>query len=148
MYKRQEEEEEEEEMESDWESSEEEIPQNYSDLLHKLSIKWLSVHLTHNVSLEATYEFWKIALLCMPLLVQYKEEEEITRKTPQFVHLRRKLYDELCPKVYMDFEYTNKSTNETIHITSAKKTPVKTYQRNPDYIKKFEAAHILSLIHI
>ena len=103
-------------------------------------MKWLSVHLTHNVSLSATYEFWKLGLAAFPLLMQFKEEENISRKTPQFVQLRRKLYQEMCPKVHLDFEYMKQSSKETVLITSASKTPTQ-IERNPDYVKKCESAH-------
>ena len=61
--------------------------EDYFQALDSLSKLWLSIQLTHNVSLAAAYEFWKVALIRFPKLLQLKESEEITRKVPQFVHL-------------------------------------------------------------
>ena len=72
---------------------------NYYDMLDALVKKWMTIHLTHNVSLTATYEFWRVALNFFPKLKERKERDEITRKTPQFSHLRRQLYKDMCPKV-------------------------------------------------
>ena len=116
-------------------------PATYTDLLETLSMKWLSIHLLHNVSLTATYAFWKLALSTMPLLMQLKRVEDVTRKTPQFVQLRKKLYANYCPNIHLDFHY-QKSNEEPIVIKSASKNPVKEIERNPEYKKQCESAHI------
>ena len=114
---------------------------DYFDMLDNLSKKWMSVHLTHNVSLTATYEFWKLAMKTIPKLMDVKKRQDIQRKTPQLVHLRRKIYQELCPEVHLNFIYLRTSTNETIKANS-KTTPIKQFQSDPDYIKQCESAHI------
>ena len=114
---------------------------DYFDMLEDLSKKWLAIHLTHNVSLTATYEFWKLALIAMPKLMQMKNEQDIQRKTPQLVQLRRKIYKEMCPEIHMDFIYYNSQTQETINVSS-NSTPVKQYQSDPNYIKQCEIARV------
>ena len=116
-------------------------PTGYYELLDDLAKRWLGIHLSHNVSLSATYEFWNLAVKLMPKLNSAKINQDIKKNTPQFVHLRRKMYREMCPPVQIDTEYLRKSTNETIKIKS-EKTQVKLYNSNPDYIKKCETVQI------
>ena len=117
-------------------------PTDYFEMLEDLAKKWLSIHLTHNVSLTATYEFWKLALKAMPKLMEVKKAQNIDRKTQQLVHLRRQIINEMCPEVYLKFIYLKLSTNETITVDSTKITPVKKDQSNPDYVKLCETAEI------
>ena len=85
-------------------SDEEDInePTEYYDILDDLAKKWLEIHLSHNVSLSATYEFWNIGMKVIPKLFEAKLRQDIQKNTPQFVHLRRKLYKEMCPPVHLE----------------------------------------------
>ena len=116
-------------------------PSDYYSILDDMSKKWMSVHLSHNVSLAATYEFWNLAVKMIPKLIAAKERQDVVKNIPQFVHLRRKLYREMCPPVQLEIQYLKKSTNETINV-NCQTTPVKLYSSNPDYIKQCEIASI------
>ena len=144
---------EEEEEEEDWEQEEEqeqeednsnpnEEPQNYFALLHELSKLWLSIQLSHKVSLKAADHFWAAALECFPKLYCAKMRQNIKRKTPQFVHERRKLYKTQCPTVNLNFTYRHKATNQIVVLSNMTKTPRRLYDHNPAYEKLFESATI------
>ena len=131
-------------FDSDQESEADESIENldYYDMLDALVKKWMTIHLTHNVSLTATYEFWRVALNFFPKLKERKEKDEITRKTPQFSHLRRQLYKDMCPKVELDLIYLNTAAHETFNVNSNNTTPVSKFEQDPNYVKQCEIAHI------
>ena len=113
----------------------------YFDLLDQLVKDWMSIQLTHNVSLTATYEFWKLALKTFPKLMEVKKAENVERKTPQFIHLKRQLYKDVCPKIYLDLVYLDTTTNESVHVDSTH-IPVREYEQNPRYLKQCKTAKI------
>ena len=68
-------------------------------MLQKLAEKWLEVELSHNVSKAASNTFWEHAMSLIPPLLDVKHTRGITRKIPQFIHLRRKLKLQLLPSI-------------------------------------------------
>lgn len=67
------------------------------------------------------------------------------KNVPGFIHLRRKLYSEICPQVHMKCVYLNKTT-DSIEIVHCTKDPGNRYPKS-NYIKLFEEAHI-KVIHL
>ncbi len=114
---------------------------NYMDVLHSVSKKWLCTQLTHKVSAAATNTFWDIALSCLPKVMDFKEREGISKNIPHFIQQRRKLYEECCPKIQMEFAFQRKDDGSIIKYLGTT-APLKEYQRNPDYIKLYEIASI------
>ena len=117
------------------------IEDNYESLLNGMTRKWYLTQLNHKVSASAADEFWKLGKEIWPKLMQAKEEESIRRKTPLFQNQRKKLSKELCPEVHMEFGFLNVSTGVT-HKVSSHSTPCKEFDRNPEFIKLYEEAHI------
>ena len=62
-------EEEEEEQEEEEQLESHNQPAGYYAILDDLVKKWMEIHLTRNVSLSATYEFWKVAMSTFPHLM-------------------------------------------------------------------------------
>ena len=118
---------------------------NYSSVLSTLSKQWMHTQLTHRVSATAANSFWSIALHQIPKLLDAKGNQHITRKTPMFTQQRRKLYLQYCPDVKMKFAFKNKNTG-VVQIVESSSTPSNQYQRNPDYIKIYEEAHVEVII--
>ena len=83
-------------------------------MLQALSEKWLLVELNHTVSKAATDAFWQIATSLIPSLYNTKDNLGITRKTPQFVHIRRKLQAKFLPKIHHSTSYQDDNTNEIV----------------------------------
>ena len=61
------------------------------------------------VSKEASNEFWNIATHLFWKLFKAKDIQDITRKIPQFVHIRRQQYKSL-PVVEMEIGYLHKES--------------------------------------
>ena len=129
-------------------SSEQEPPDNpanmledYNSLLNSMSRKWYFAQLSHNVSGTAAEAFWEIGRFFWPKLIQAKLQEGITKKTPLFQNQRKKLVSQLCPDISMQFGYLNLATGEVENVSSHI-TPIKDYERNPQYVKLYEEAHI------
>ena len=102
------------------EEEEEEEGNAYFDLLEAIAEKWLLVELCHTVSKAASNEFWKIAISLLPALFSNKTSLQITRKTPQFVHLRRKLYKKLLPKIHHSTAYQAEGSDDVIDVPDGK----------------------------
>ena len=54
---------------------------------------------------------------------------KVTRKTPQFVHLRRKLQIQLLPKIQRINAYQDDETHEIVHVPADIKFQPKTTQK-------------------
>ena len=142
-----EEEAEEEDKKHEEEEAEDEDKNDYFKLLDNLSSKWLSAQLTHHVSATAANVFWDIGMKQIPILMTIKSQNSVTRKTPKFSHERRKLYEHKCPPIHMRFGFKHKVTGaiETVDCNSA---PSNRFQRNPDYLKIYEEAHVKVISNI
>ena len=131
------------------EEKEEEDKDDDEDTFHSLfesfSKQWLGAQLTHHVSLTASQAFWNLAFKYGSNLNDLKTKENIKKKIPQFLQVRKNMYAEICPKVHMSFAFLNKADGSIIRV-EAEKTPLNEYQRNPQYQKLFEEAHIEVII--
>ena len=104
-----------------WEGSEteeeEQQEQNaYFKLLQGIAEKWILVEMNHTVSKAASNEFWKIATSLIPHLFTTKSQLKITRKTPQFIHLRRKLYKQFLPKIHRTTAYQEDGSDDIVEV--------------------------------
>ena len=130
----------EEEDESD-EDDDEDEDISFNSLFYSFSKQWLNAQLNHNVSLAASNSFWNLAFKYVSKLHELKETENIKRKIPQFMQIRKNLFQDLSPNVIMNFAFLNKNDN-SIHHVNTDHTPVKEFERNPQYQKLYEEAHI------
>lgn len=92
------------------------------------------VEVNHHVSKTATELFWKVALKFFPKLRSAAE----TQKTYQFKTIRKKLYEEKVPNIFMEIGYKNRSTGE-VEVVHDASTPVKQFPPN-QYEKLYEIA--------
>lgn len=115
------------------------LQDDYHEMLKEVAEKWLLVQLTHRVSISASNSFWEFAVNSIPKLSQCKNDRSIKKAIPGYIHLRRKMYKEQCPKVHMKFVYLNKNT-EAIEIVHTNTNPAKQYNRI-NYVKLYEEAH-------
>ena len=116
--------------------------EDYFDLLYQFSKEWLSVQLTHQVSLSAADAFWKLALKFMPRIIKSKGNNNVRRKIPKFQNQRRMLYRQLCPRIGMNFAYKDNDTDMIKLVNNVETTPRKHYEQNPRYTKLYEAAFV------
>lgn len=115
--------------------------ETFYSLLRSLSQKWINAQLTHDVSLAATSVFWKLAFEYIPEIIRLKESEGVKKKIPQFMQIRNTFYSDYCPKIRMSFAFLNKEDNSIIHV-KGDRTPLNQYQRDPQYKKLYEEAHV------
>ena len=113
----------------------------YDSVFTSFTENWLQTQLTHHVSLAGANAFWKLCFKYVKEMYELKEAENITRAIPQFVHVRRQVYKEICPEVKMTFVFMNKNDG-TLHHVQEDETPLKNYQRDPQFRKLYEEAHI------
>ena len=111
------------------------------DLFQSFSKQWLHAQLSHHVSLSATNSFWALSMKYVPKLIAMKEQENIKKKVPQFVQVRKNIYKEISPDIHMTFAYLNIDDASIVHVNE-EYTPLRDYQRNPTYQKLYEEAHI------
>lgn len=114
---------------------------SFDSLFQSFSQKWLNTQLTHHVSLAAANAFWSMEFQYVSELHDLKVAEGISRKIPQFLQVRKNIYRDMCPDIKMSFVFLNKTDNSIIRINEDH-TPLKQYQRNPNYQKLYEEAHI------
>ena len=109
---------------SDIESDEAENYQDYRNILKKLSEDWIINEITHRVSKQASDSFWKLANEHFFALYSLKTQQGVTRKIPQFQHLRRNLYKKNVPKVTMEIGYECKANGEIMVVEDIESTPI------------------------
>ena len=71
-----------------------------------------------------------------------KEREGVVKNVPQFVHIRRLLYDKKVPDISLDVSYLNKETGESILLEDLKKMPPSSAFPPETYIKQYEIASV------
>ena len=119
-------------------SSDEEV-NNYDELLDSLAKKWLLTQSTHQVSAAAANSFWEVSMNLIPKMLGVREKFNIKKKVPGFIHLRRKLNEDLCPPIHMKFVYLERSTNTIVEVNCSE-DPGKRYPKSK-YQKLYEEAH-------
>ena len=98
--------------------------ESYNELLESFSREWLLIEIQHQVSKVASNEFWKSANKHLYKLLAAKEAQNVTRKVPQFVQLRRKFNNVHVPEIKMEFGYRNKETGEITVVKNRLTTPI------------------------
>lgn len=116
-------------------------PEDHRSLLKDFSRQWYLAQLQHKVSATAAEAFWAISRTFWPKIEAAKQAESITKTIPLFQNQRKILQKNFCPEIHMEFAFLNVTTGnvERVHSMS---TPLKEYQRNPNFIKLYEEAHI------
>lgn len=105
------------------------------DYLEEMSKKWALAQMKHHVSAEAANEFWDLSFkFVQPCLLQR------TKKVPKFIQQRRKMIQNYCPPVQVEFYYRNKLNGEII-THKGTSAPNKMYQNN-NYEKLYEVAYV------
>lgn len=107
--------------------------EDYTTVFENLKSKWLLAEIDHCVSKTASEEFWKLGLKFFPILHGALGRK---KKTPQFKTIRRRMHDELVPKIELEIAYKNRSSGE-IKIIKDTKTPSKQYN-SASYEKLYE----------
>ena len=112
---------------------------DYLTLRQALRDKWMLIEITHQVSKEASNAFWKTADAEFHKLYQAKTLQGITRKVPQFAHLRKELYKSL-PPITLELGYLDRKTGKikSIEVQSAPTSKFK----HSEYKKLYEIATI------
>lgn len=114
---------------------------SFDSIFNSFSKQWLHTQLTHHVSLAASNSFWKLSFQNVAKLLELKHNEQVTRKIPQFMQVRKNLHKDLCPDIKMTFVFLNKEDQSITHV-NVDHTPVKEFQSNPKFQKLYEEAHI------
>lgn len=112
--------------------------EDYESMLSKLSKDWLEIELSHNVSKVAANAFWNLSRNSFHQMFRVKELQNVTRKTPSFEHIRRKLHGNIVPPIHMEFGFQNKQTGE-LTVVEDTKTP----RFNPhEFVKLWEVSTV------
>ena len=101
-----------------------------------MSEKWMLAQMKHHVSAEAANAFWDLAFKYVQPCLQQRQ-----KRIPKFVQQRRKLIEDNCPEVHMEFTYRNKITGQIVKY-KGKTAPVKMYETNSNYEKLYEMAYV------
>ena len=114
--------------------------------VHENLVKdWISVEIDHHVSKAASNAFWIVADKFFHRLYEAKKREGITRKIPQFVQERNKLYDNKVPDISMKVAYKHNVTGEISMVEATDSIP--TSQHPPNlYTKIYEVASVEVII--
>ena len=114
--------------------------QDYQSILDSLIEKWMLAEVDHTISKLASNKLWKLAFHFIPRLMQARSLENVTKKVPQFNHIRKCLYDKRTPTVNLEIAYKNKNTDEVV-IVQDTKTPKSRFP--PDtFDKMYEMASV------
>ena len=90
----------------------------------------------HHVSAAAANHFWDLSLQYVPLVLNQRQ-----RKVPKFNQKRRRILEDHCPPIYMEFFYRNRYDGTIVHYKGSK-APIKAYQNDHKYEKLYELAYV------
>ena len=127
--------------EADDDDDDEDEENSFESLFLSFSNQWLHTQLTHHVSLAASNDFWKLSFKYVSKILEFKFNEGVKSKIPQFLQIRKNIHRNICPDIRMNFVFLNKTDNSLVRV-NVDHTPVKEYERNPQYQKLYEEAHI------
>ena len=136
-----EEEEEEEEEEEVEDGNDDDDEATFESIFQSFSKQWLHSQLTHHVSLAASNSFWELSFKYITKIAELKKKDNIRKKIPQLLQVRKNIYQDISPVVKMCFAFLNKEDGTIIKINS-EQTPLNEFQRNPKYQKLYEEGHI------
>lgn len=108
----------------------------------------MNCEIHHNISKEASNDLFEISKKWFHKLMIAKDEEGIAKNVPQFVHLRRLLYNKNVPEVKMDVSYLNKETGESLLLEDLEKMPRASEYPPTKFIKQFEVATVKVILSI
>ena len=77
----------------------------------------------------------------IPVLESLRDRDNVTKKTAGFAQQKKNLYSMKCPKIKVKFGYKNKSTG-IVEAVECGTESIKNFEKNPDYVKVFEEAHV------
>ena len=117
------------------------FPDTYEELVRQLGHLFVESTVRHNVSLAGACYLWRIAFKWIGPILGKKEQEGITRKTPQLKHLRRKILKDIVPPVNIRMAFLNLETKE-IETTSSEVGPHKAYSDVTKYEKLYEITSV------
>ena len=125
-----------------WEGDEaEEEPETEYDKLYRIiTEKWQLIEVNHNVSKAATNEFWEVAVRLIPTLIEMKKNT-VTRKIPQFVHIRRMMAKKLLPKINHSVAYRHEGSQVVHEVQDDDDEEEKIY-KTASYTKLYETASV------
>ena len=92
------------------------------------------LELRHHVSKTASNEFWSTAVKLLPKLTEAKRIAQSRRRIPQFRSIRKKIYKENVPDIFIEVAYQHKETGDIIILQDLDKTPVNRFP--PSIYKK------------
>ena len=115
---------------------------DYFGLLHKLGHLWLAALVNHDISIIAASYLWKIAFELIPKIILKKNEEHVRKKTPQFLHLRRKLTEKIVPPIWIRVAYLNLETNECHAPPPSKVVNIKAFSDCQKFKKLYEITSV------
>ena len=110
--------------------------EDYDSILKTLKSDWLVIESNHNVSKVASDLFWRKAMIHFPKL----KSAPGNKRTPQFKSIRRKMHEDLLPKISLEIGYKNRVTGE-IEVVKDTCTPLKRFSPSR-YEKLFEIGTI------
>ena len=74
----------------------------------------------------------------VPQLLNLRNEENVRKNVPSFVQQRRKLTDDLCPKIQETFVYQDQTDDSIIKV----RDNFQRFRNNPRFKKLYEEVHI------
>lgn len=131
----------EDDPEEEEEDDEFEEVDDYNTILEHLSREWMQSELDHKISKVASNHMWMLAKTWFHRLYRAKELQNITKKTPSFLHIRRKMQEKNVPKIHMQFAYEDKETGDLSIVEDVEVTPKSQFPPN-QYRKVWETAHV------
>ena len=113
---------------------------DYDVILTHLSKEWLKIELNHQVSKVATQTFWELGKKWFHRMFLAKQSQNISKKTPSFVHIRRKMNLNYVPPITLELAYQDKRTGE-FSVVEESITPRARFPPH-EYTKVWEIAHV------
>ena len=115
--------------------------QDYQSILEKMSKEWLEIEMTHRVSKVASEAFWNSGKAWFHRLFTVKQAQKVKKKTPSFVHIRRKMFKDYVPPISIDAAYQHKESGETTIIEGSSITPRSRFPPH-EYHRLWEISHV------
>lgn len=115
-------------------SDDEEEEESFEGFLESVVQKWLHIQMTHTVSAAATDMFWETAVQCLPHLNGLMQTQ---KKIPTFGHLRKKMVDNVCPDITVNYTFKDKRDGSIVTVNKPA-----TLNHNPNFERLYDVANV------
>ena len=111
-------------------------------MINSLAHLWVVATVSHNISVQGASYLWKLAFQWIGRIFEKRNQENNSKKMPQFPHLRRKIIDNKSPAVVIQLGFKNLETGNIESPEPSNVAHLKQYSDVTKFRKSYEITSV------